>query len=134
MGVPVIANGDICGIGDAEAALALSGADGVMIGRGAYGRPWLLGQVMRWFAHGERRADPSIDEQYAMLVEHYHMMLDLYGEETGVNMARKHIGWYTKGLAGSAEFRNRVNQQPHAATVLAMLAEFYAPWLSRAAA
>jgi tRNA-dihydrouridine synthase B len=132
--LPVIANGDICSIEDAEQALALSGADGVMIGRGAYGRPWLLGQVMRWFEHGERRADPGLDEQYALLVEHYHMMIDHYGEMTGVNMARKHIGWYTKGIPGSADFRNRVNQEPRAETVLAMLEEFYSPWLSRAAA
>jgi len=62
------------------------------------------------------------------------MMLDHYGEMTGVNMARKHLGWYTKGLPGSAEFRNTVNQQPESATVIAMLEEFYAPWLSRAAA
>jgi len=132
--LPVIVNGDICSIEDAGMALDQSGADGVMIGRGAYGRPWLLGQVMRWFAHGERRPDPSIDEQYAMIVEHYHAMLDHYGRETGVNMARKHIGWYTKGLPGSAEFRNRVNQEPDPDIVLSMLAEFYTPWLSRAAA
>jgi tRNA-dihydrouridine synthase B len=132
--VPVIVNGDICSIEDAQTALELSGADGVMIGRGAYGRPWLLGQVMRWFARGERVADPSIAEQYAMIIEHYRMMLDHYGEFTGVNMARKHIGWYTKGLSGSADFRNRVNQEPSADRVLAMLEEFYTPWLYRAAA
>ena len=132
--LPVIVNGDICSIEDAAEALALSGADGVMIGRGAYGRPWLLSQVMRWFSHGERRPEPSLDVQYALIVEHYHAMLNHYGRETGVNMARKHIGWYTKGLSGSAEFRNRVNQEPDPKVVLRMLEDFYAPWLSREAA
>jgi len=132
--VPVIVNGDICSIADAREALAQSGADGVMIGRGAYGRPWLLGQVIPALRDGGSRPDPSLDEQLGTILEQYDAMLDLYGRMTGVNLARKHIGWYTKGLPGSAEFRNRVNTQDDPGMVVAMLREFYAPWLARSAA
>ncbi len=132
--IPVIANGDICTISDAADALEQSGANGVMIGRGAYGKPWLLGQVMYWLRTGEQLASPSFGEQYDVLVEHYNGMLDLYGADVGVKVARKHIGWYTKGMHGSAEFRNRANFIDDARQVLGEIERFYAPFVHEQAA
>jgi len=132
--IPVIVNGDINSVEDAREALRQSGADGVMVGRGSYGKPWFVAQVMSDLGGGGHRPDPSLDEQLATMLEQYDEMLHLYGTQTGVNLARKHIGWYTKGLPGSAELRNTVNQQDDPAVVVRMLQDFYSPWLSRSAA
>jgi len=108
--IPVIANGDVTTVDDAKTILEKSRADGVMIGRGTYGKPWFLSQVIEFLRSGRRVPDPAIDRQHAILRRHYTDMIAHYGEVGGVRMARKHVGWYTKGLTNSAEFRSRINR------------------------
>jgi tRNA-dihydrouridine synthase B len=131
--IPVFANGDINTIDDARQALDDSGADGVLVGRGTYGRPWFPNQVNHFLATGERLADPTLSEQLSIILEHYDAMLDHYGLQ-GIKIARKHLGWYSKGLPNSAEFRSHVMREDNPERVKTLLQEFYKPIIEMAAA
>lgn len=134
VGVPVIANGDIVTLEDARRCLEESGADGVMIGRGACGRPWFLDQVRAYLETRELLPDPPLEVQCRTLLGHYDDMLAHYGTDVGVRVARKHIGWYSKGLPGSAEFRAEVNRMADAAQVRGTIRRYYEPLIERRAA
>lgn len=123
--IPVIGNGDVMTEEDAQKLLEESTADGVMVGRGTYGRPWFLKQVSHFLKTGEKIPPPSLTEQKSLVLEHFEDMLSHYGIQTGLLMARKHLGWYSKGLMGSAEFRVAMNQSTCADKVKNLITELY---------
>ncbi|PWC32367.1 tRNA dihydrouridine synthase DusB [Azospirillum sp. TSO35-2] len=132
--IPVVVNGDIDSLEAVDRALAESGADGVMIGRGSYGRPWFPSQVMHHLSSGERLPDPPLHEQMGILLEHFDSMLSHYGRDGGMKVARKHVSWYSTGLHGSNEFRQEVNRLGDPDAVRDRIRAFYEPAIERMAA
>ncbi len=132
--IPVIANGDIVTEEDAATALRLSGADGVMLGRGCYGRPWFARQVAHFLRYGVKAAEPSLARQKAVLLAHYDAVLGYFGRDAGLRLARKHLGWYSRGLPGSASFRALANRLADPAEVVRLVHDFYDPLIARGAA
>ena len=132
--IPVIANGDIVDTESAARCLALSGADGLMIGRGAYGRPWLLAEIAAFLRTGIAPPAPPLARQLEIALEHFEAILDHYGSEHGLRIARKHLGWYSKGLPGSADFRFDINRMTCPERVRARLNSLFLPVIERKAA
>lgn len=123
--IPVIANGDINSLSSAKDCLAESGADGIMIGRGIYGRPWFIAQVAHYLQTGQELPAPAFSLQLVTILAHYQDMLDYYGVENGVKIARKHLGWYSAGLSNSAELRGKINLLNDPVEVKALISDFY---------
>jgi tRNA-dihydrouridine synthase B len=125
--IPVIGNGDVVTVDDATSLLSASGADGVMIGRGTFGRPWFPRQVEEFLRTGRRTTDPDIATRGRLLRDHYDDLLMHYGTHKGVRIARKHIGWAAAGLPGCHVFRERVMTEDRPERVQALIGDFFTP-------
>ncbi len=128
--LPVLVNGDIGSLQDIDRALARSGAAGVMIGRGAQGRPWFLRQAIAWLRERRKEPDPSRAEQRDIVLEHYDALLGHHGSVMGNRIARKHLAWYATGLAGANDFRRRINRAEDPREVRALVSALYDGTLS----
>ena len=131
--IPVIANGDITTPEKAKFVLEYTGADAVMVGRAAQGRPWIFREIAHFLETGEHLPPPDVIEIRTVLVEHLHELYAFYGKERGSRVARKHISWYTKGLKNSAIFRARMNTLEGAELQLEAVAGFFGELVERSA-
>ncbi|HEX5338663.1 MAG TPA: tRNA dihydrouridine synthase DusB [Gallionella sp.] len=129
--IPIIANGDIITPEKAKFVLDYTGVDAVMIGRAAQGRPWLFREIEYFLKTGTHLPAPDVGEIHRVLLDHVQELYAFYGEYTGLRVARKHISWYTKGLAGSAHFRHMMNQLESPEEQLAAVNEFFAEQAQR---
>jgi tRNA-dihydrouridine synthase B len=131
VGIPVIANGDISTPAKVKEVLEYTKADAVMIGRAAQGRPWMFREIQHYLETGSALPPPEVEEIRRVLLAHLDELYEFYGEHTGVRVARKHISWYTKGLAGSAAFRHAMNRLETCAEQRAAVDEFFAQLADR---
>jgi tRNA-dihydrouridine synthase B len=123
--IPVIANGDIDSAEKAAAVLAYTGADGVMVGRAARGRPWLFAEIAEHLATGRHRPPPTAQQVAGIVLGHLDRLHDFYGAVQGVRIARKHVAWYARGMAGFDSFRERVNRAVTAREQRQLVAAFF---------
>jgi tRNA-dihydrouridine synthase B len=123
--LPVVANGDISAPADAKRVLDYTGADGVMIGRAAQGRPWIFREIEHYLATGDELPPPLVAEIREVLTRHLHELYSLYGRDTGVRVARKHIGWYTRALPGGEAFRREMNRLESCEAQLAAVDRYF---------
>ena len=124
--IPIIANGDITSPEKAQFVLDYTGADAVMIGRAAQGRPWIFREIEHFMNTGTHLPQPEVSEIHAVLLEHIHDLHAFYGEVAGVRVARKHISWYTRGLVGSSAFRHTMNRLDSVSDQLDVVNEYFA--------
>ena len=123
--IPVIANGDIDSPQRAKTVLEYTGADAVMIGRAAQGRPWIFRDTTHYFDFGDLPLAPQVSEVAALMQAHLDDHYSLYGNDTGVRSARKHIGWYTEGLPGAEDFRDQLNVLTDSGAQLAAVIAYF---------
>ena len=130
--IPVVANGDVDSPEKARAVLARTGADAIMIGRAAQGRPWIFREIRHFLDCGEWLPPPGVEEIRAVILDHLADHYAFYGEDTGVRIARKHLGWYARGLSGGVAFRDEFNRLDTPAAQIAAVSRFFDRLAARA--
>ncbi len=123
--IPVIVNGDIKNLDDITTALNVSNADGIMIGRGMYGKPWFLNQAKYFIRDNKKISEPTSQEKLEIILRHFSAIINHYGEAAGIRIARKHIGWYSNGMHGSSEFRSKINHMTDRIEILDRIQVFF---------